>query len=429
MEDNSAIYAVPEICGSPVYTDPVLVRETASARLYRISREGRHFLLKTPGEGGGRLESILKREYEMSLNLNHPHIVHIFSYEYVPSVGAGILMEYVDGRTLAEFIAESPDLKLRRRVWEQLLEAVSYVHRKGLLHNDLKPENILVTRADNDVKLIDFGLADDDAHYLAKTLGCTPGYASPELLRQDETDARSDIYSLGLIMKDLFGKRYSRISSRASAVERESRYTNADHLAAAYSRRNLPLHILLCLILLCALTAPSALSSLPDHNDSSKELARLNRQNDSLKAALDTLQVRYDDVSASFSEMLSERQTRKHFIDSVCNDTELRIAEIYAPLEKKIDEIPLREFLFLEMNKCMRRLPSVWQRFSEITSDQELISSFMSHYTLVQNRCHERYTNRIQQKPYIGIDSMSPEETAFYMSLLGSGEPYRRYGE
>ena len=69
--------------------------------------------------------------------------------------------------------------------------------------------SILITHSDNTVKLIDFGLSDDDAHYLSKTPGFTPEYASPELLAHSAPlDARSDIYSLGLLMRDIFGGKY-----------------------------------------------------------------------------------------------------------------------------------------------------------------------------------------------------------------------------
>ena len=92
------------------------------------------------------------------------------------------------------------------------------------------------------MRLIDFGLADDDAHYLARTLGCTPAYASPELLMQEENiDARSDIYSLGMIMHDIFGNRYLRIAGRCLCAQRGRRYANAEELLGAFRRSCSPL--------------------------------------------------------------------------------------------------------------------------------------------------------------------------------------------
>lgn len=150
----------------------------------------------------------LKREYELSTGLSHPFMVNILSFEEDTPIGPGILMEYVNGRNLKEYLKEKPNLSNRITIWNQILDAVSYIHHKGIIHNDLKPENILLTYSGDNVKLLDFGLSDDDSHYLSKSLGCTIHYASPELLKLGELsaaerriqakslDVRSDIYSL-----------------------------------------------------------------------------------------------------------------------------------------------------------------------------------------------------------------------------------------
>lgn len=184
------------------YRDPELISENEISRLYRVRRDGKYFIVKTARDSSQRLTSIIRREYEISANLSHNNIVSVFTYEQQTPVGCGIVMEYVNGRTLEAFLGEKPGFSLRRRVLDQILSAVSYLHEKGIIHNDLKPENILVTYSDNSVKLIDFGLSDDDAHYLLRTPGCTPLFASPELLEgRTPLDSRSDIYSLGLLIR------------------------------------------------------------------------------------------------------------------------------------------------------------------------------------------------------------------------------------
>ena len=150
------------------YTMPELYIQTSVARLYRVRKAGKYFIIKTASEDTGMAVAMLQREYELSIGLVHPGIVNVFTFEPATIVGAGIVMEYVDGRTLQEFLTENPTQAMRARVFEQLLDAVAYMHRNGIVHNDIKPENILITRTGNDVKLIDFGLADDDAHYLAR---------------------------------------------------------------------------------------------------------------------------------------------------------------------------------------------------------------------------------------------------------------------
>ena len=242
---------------APGYLMPEVYAVTSSAVLYRVRKAGKYFIIKTAKDKSAQLQALLQREYEHSIGLSHPNIATVFTYEQHTVVGAGIVMEYVDGRTLAEFIEENPSLEMRERVFEQLVSAVAYIHRSGLVHNDIKPGNILVTRADNDVRLIDFGLADSDAFYLARTLGCTPEYASPELLAQEkDVDARSDIYSLGVIMNEMFGRRYSRISARCTRSLREERYANAEELLKAFKRRRSPLQILLAVVAVTLLLFP-----------------------------------------------------------------------------------------------------------------------------------------------------------------------------
>ena len=387
MESDSALYVTSECAANSSYTDSVLIRETSTSRLYRVSREGKHFMFKTARDNSEILTSLIRREYELSMTLNNPYIAYVFTYDSIPGIGEGIVMEYVDGCSLADFLKGNPDLALRRRVLLQLFEAVAYIHRKGIIHNDLKPENIMVTRSDNNVKIIDFGLSDDDAHYLLKTLGCTLEYASPELLRRETLDVRSDIYSLGLLMKDILGNRNAFISSKASRQSPDRRYGNVDALIRAYSRRHLPALVILSIFILTAIIAP------------------------------------YIQI-AHTRGIQSEREA---FRDSVYRDTEERMLRLYGDLEERLKDIPFREFAYSEMAVAMEGLPAIWQTYTEITSDKELISSFMSHYTLLQNDHSKRLIDIIGVKPLISTARLPKEEQDFYQGLFGRGEAYRPY--
>lgn len=388
MDGDSALYVTSECAADSSYTDFVLVRETSTSRLYRVSRKGKHFMFKTARDNSDMLKSLIKREYELSMTLTHPYIAYVFTYDSIPEIGEGIVMEYVDGCSLADFLKGNPDLGLRRRALMQLFEAVAYIHRKGIIHNDLKPENIIVTRSDNNVKIIDFGLSDNDAHYLLKTLGCTPKYASPELLRRDTIDVRSDIYSLGLIMKDILGKRNSFISSKASRQSPDRRYDSVDSLIRAYSRRHLPALFILSIFILTAIITP------------------------------------YIQI-AHTREIQSEREA---FRDSVYRDTEERMLRLYGDLEERLKGIPFREFAYSELGTAMNDgLPPIWQTYAEITSDKELLSSFMSHYTLLQNHHYQRLIHIIEAKPLISTSGLSKEERDYYNGLFAKGEAYRPY--
>lgn len=242
------------------YTDVELIRRTSHAHLYRMRRMGRLFVAKTAQGNDARSLDLLKREYELTLGLSHPNIVHVYTYEASTPVGAAIIMEYVDGCSLAEYLAENPDKASLRRIFRQLLSATEYLHKAGVLHNDLKPENILITRANHDVRLIDFGFADDDSHYQERMLGSTHGYASPELVRQnDGIDTRSDIYALGQIMRQMFPGRYRHITGRCTSADRTRRYPNVESLALAWNRRNMPYLIAGAMLIAAMVLLPTIL--------------------------------------------------------------------------------------------------------------------------------------------------------------------------
>ncbi|MBO7267551.1 MAG: serine/threonine protein kinase [Bacteroidaceae bacterium] len=260
IESESFRPISPEIDYSGKYTDVELISITAHARLYRMRRAGRFFMAKTIREDSSKDVELLKREYELTLSLTHPHIVHIYAYETDTPVGPAIVMEYVDGRTLAEYLAEKPASSALQRVFEQLLTATDYLHKAGVIHNDLKPENILITRSNNDVRLIDFGFSDDDSHYMHRAQGGTRGYASPELAAQShDLDTRSDVYSLGRIMQQLFPGRYRRIVHRCLHPDRARRHADVEALFRAWRHRHRPLQWTAMLVVAVLILLPTLL--------------------------------------------------------------------------------------------------------------------------------------------------------------------------
>ena len=213
-----------------------MLRETPRARLYLAEKAGKRFVLKAPQPDSAQSLEMLKREYELSIGLSHPSLAYVFTWETESPVGPCLVQEYVDGRSLDEWLSEKPVKKERRRVFEHLLTAVAYLHGKGVVHNDLTPANILISRADGSLKLIDLGFADDNTH-LARSLGGTRRYASPELIAGSRTDARSDIWSLGCLMQDLFPHRYGRIIRRCLRPNPAQRWPSVTALRRAMGAR------------------------------------------------------------------------------------------------------------------------------------------------------------------------------------------------
>ena len=366
MSDNSELRPIRQAePKSSEYCDPVLIKDGTVSCLYRVSRAGKYFIIKTAKGESGVHADLIRREYELSIALSHPYIVSVFTYEDVTPVGPGIVMEYIDGYTLTEFLAQNPSGKLRQRAVDQLLDAVAYLHKKGIVHNDLKPDNILISRVDNTLKIIDFGLSDNDAYFLYKGLGCTPQYASPELKANKQTDCRSDIYSLGFLMRDILGKRYAAIASRACNPIPQKRYADVAQIQKALSRRRnvLPaiFGVLLVILTLFLYSTGSKLREL--------------------------------------QSVQEEAVQREHFADSICKDIDKRMAEIYEPVIDTLSAIMYQDACYQELAKAMEQLPSVTQSFQNSTQDSELLSRFNSYYTNLQFKYYYSALEIIELKP------------------------------
>lgn len=308
-----------------VWCDVTLLREGRNGRLFTARRSGKRFILKAAAasEEEGRAVAMLKREYELSMNLSHPGIAYVFTYEPSGPVGPCIVMEHVDGRDLETYLSEGHGLRERKRVFLQILNALEYIHGRNVIHNDLSPANILVSRADDSVKLIDFGFSDDDTHYLDKALGGTRAYASPELLAGGRTDARSDIWSVGMLMKDLFGRKYPAVRRKCLRQSPSGRFGSVAALRRAWTGRLLPLYVIAATALL-AMTGVFAVrfERLRDENrEISGRFDRLRKEYDSAAALIDVARAEYQLV---IDEMEAQKE-KKAALDRTVEQYKARV--------------------------------------------------------------------------------------------------------
>jgi TonB family protein len=210
------------------------LREGGMGAVYRV----RHRLLEEirvikviqPHLGvGPEVSDRFLREARMAIQLRHPNIAQLHDFSLDDDGKAWIVMEYIDGLTLEDVLQTTgpPPLGLGLEIAQQSLRAVGYLHRKGFLHRDISPDNLMLTRGFDDgplVKLIDLGIArvlkgDQRLTSAGLFLG-KPRYASPEQFgggeagvggadetpetpETSEIDARSDLYSFGVVLYEL----------------------------------------------------------------------------------------------------------------------------------------------------------------------------------------------------------------------------------
>ena len=154
------------------------------------------------------IESRFRKEAKITGRLQHPSIVTIYEFGRDGDV-VFIAMEYVDGEPLGQWVSAHPGLKLADKVEivRQVARALEHAHERGVVHRDVKPGNILVTK-DGKAKVADFGIgklvsgASTDLTRTGTMIG-SPAYMSPEQIRGDKIDGRSDFFSLGVVLYEL----------------------------------------------------------------------------------------------------------------------------------------------------------------------------------------------------------------------------------
>ena len=201
--------------------------------LWITVREGRRFILKgLPEELRSHPEETarLRKEYSLGLRINHPGVVGVYGFEMHPTVGPVIVMEYVDGITLDEFLGKDKRLQLKMRVdvAHQIADALTYIHSLGVSHRDLKPDNILIIRR-NEVKIIDIGLGDSEDSVIYKQSIGTEQFGAPEQQSPSVGDSRADVYSFGKILEILLPeKKFRKLRAGCLNVDSDKRISMRD---------------------------------------------------------------------------------------------------------------------------------------------------------------------------------------------------------
>lgn len=225
---------------SSVFTDFSTIAARGYNVISRARRNGRWWVLKSLEEKVRNTEpfvSMLRKEFDIMASLQDPNIVNVVSIEEVDKLGLSIVMEWIDGVTLGEWLKQPHSKKEKLRVLHQLITTLAYVHQHQTAHRDLKPSNVMVTHRGNNVKLIDFGLSDTDSFDYMKVPAGTVGYRAPEVEAVEAVEAsatinyqRADIYSLGRIIEDFQLGRWSNVVVQRACASLDSRFQNVEEV-------------------------------------------------------------------------------------------------------------------------------------------------------------------------------------------------------
>jgi serine/threonine-protein kinase len=187
------------------------VARSGMASIFRATdlRDNRVVALKIPHpdmEADPILFDRFQREAGIGEKLNHPKVMRVYGDDKRSRIY--MVMEWCEGRLLRHILGQGRITHERAiRIATGVLDALDYIHSNGVVHRDLKPENIMVDEQDN-IKLIDFGIASDSAARrltyanFTATLG-TPDYISPEQVKGKRGDGRSDVYAVGVILYEM----------------------------------------------------------------------------------------------------------------------------------------------------------------------------------------------------------------------------------
>lgn len=244
MDEASGFFETPTMAQHPRQGMFELVSSSPESYcdIWRADKDGRFRIykaLKSEYAGDQVYERLLRKEFEIGYSLDHPNICEYYAFVNLPPLGNCIEMEWIDGCSLDSLLPRGAIGKtLAVKIINETCDALSYMHSKQVVHRDLKPSNIMLTYNGNNVKLIDFGLSDTDAHSVLKGSAGTQVYASPELISGKTVDFRSDIFSLGCVI-DRLSPTYARVARKCCQRAPAKRFQSALDVKKAIERKPL----------------------------------------------------------------------------------------------------------------------------------------------------------------------------------------------
>lgn len=225
------------------FTDITLLHASKNgySEVYKAKRFGKWHVLKhliKEEQNNPIYQALLKKEFEISYQLNSPYIIQTLGVENNEGLGFCIITEFVDSLSFDEYFSQDEVSSADAiRVALELCDALDYLHQRQIVHRDLKPDNILITRDGHHPKLIDFGLADRDVYAILKEPAGSTNFIAPEQLNAVAADCRSDIYSLGKVLDSMSvkGRAFRKVITKCT-LPVDQRYQSVKEVKAALQK-------------------------------------------------------------------------------------------------------------------------------------------------------------------------------------------------
>lgn len=342
-------------------------------------RYGRRLMLKGLPEGSfdDSPEMLrLQKEFDLSIRIDHRNIVKTLDFKRFDDAGTCVVMEWIDGQTLSEWLRQVPSSHDRMRVARELTDAVVYLHSIGICHRDLKPDNIMITHAGSECKLIDFGHADShDQTILKKSCG-TVSYGAPEQQTQNgsESGKEADIYSLAKILISLnpsFAN--NRVIKRCFAKDAQCRPSAADVREAIKSSKTKKKIIIVAVAAVAVVLTLASVwlmvryrnVDIPDERASSLMLPE---ESDIIEPSVEDVSVETDSPKVSDS-VHSKSEHTDNADDSEPVDRLEKRNRIYAHTKQQFEDAKLRVLSIRKQVDDIKDLSD--PRLSQLTSEYE----------------------------------------------------------
>lgn len=231
------------------------------SRLFTAVYKGKKVILKTLKPEfvqDAQCRENLKKEYEITSQLDHKYIRKALAFEEIQGLGDCIVFEFIDGKSLAEHVRVGTlNEKEIKSILIDLCDALNHMHQRGIFHCDLKPENIIVTANDFRAKIIDIGLPETEYKSDRELLIKENEFIAPELIKGEEADARSDVYSIGKIIEFILERnmlsQYRSVATHCTQFSREQRFDSISEVRSLITKGYSVVKLILILLVLAAI--------------------------------------------------------------------------------------------------------------------------------------------------------------------------------